>query len=190
MGRVVPGWWRLVALPHLGQTCFAWGRNPKRLPSEASLRVATPSPSVIVSAMETENPYAPPQADCTPVEIERRPLEKRSAIWYLCVTVAVALAYVVLTELILQAKQPAPGLLAITTISSLVASARTKDFVLSPLCCFAGMMSGALLAGLIRGWNYVQMPYTLPAAIGFSLPALILAIVLRAIEPRRNRMNI
>jgi hypothetical protein len=55
----------------------------------------------------------------------------------------------------------------------------TRDIFLSPLCCLAGTLSGAIVAGLVRGWGYAQFHACIPLAIGFSIPTLLLGLLMR-----------
>ena len=64
-----------------------------------------------------------------------------------------SLAYTFLDEIVLRTSYGAWPMLTATAAIAISSSIVTKDFVFSPLCCFAATMSGGVLVGLVRDFR-------------------------------------
>lgn len=141
-----------------------------------------------LGAMKPDNPYSPPTVDCKAENIAPAFLSGRHAAYFLGASVTFSLVYTFLDEAILRTSFGAWPMLFITASLAIGSVLITRDLLLSPLCCIAGTISGDILAGFIRNWAYAQMQFCIPLAIGFSVPALIIGLVLR--QRRASRLKI
>lgn len=129
--------------------------------------------------MDSNNPYAPPGA-ATPAnqaKVQSIPAVRRGlACAILLTSIAGSLAYTFIDEVVLKTSEGAWPLLVATAGVAAIASIVTRDWLLAPLCCFCGTVSGDLLAGVVRSWSYAQLHICIPLAFGFSIPSLIIAL--------------
>ena len=137
-------------------------------------------------AMESPNPYRPPQslADAVPMPAPpnlKPPVNRRLAIVMLTVSLIAALLFVVTTETLWRGLVPAPGLflLAGGCLISIIAAFITRDVLIAPLCCFAATAAADILVALIRDWSYAEPKLMFLFACGGSIPALIIALLRR-----------
>ena len=95
------------------------------------------------------------------------------------VTIASALAFIYSVETANQSNPP-PGivLIAAAGIVSVFTAIITRDILFAPLCCFGGVMSGVILAAIMKDWRYVALEITVPIAFVVSIPAFLIALVL------------
>ncbi len=153
-----------------------------RYPSFTESERAKPRPQAEL------NPYAPPQTTGRAQSEEAAETHRDSteiAAGFLAASVALALAYTYCDEILIGTRYGAWPLLFGAAAISLVCAVWTRSWLLAPLCCFAGTISGDLLAAVVRDWAYAQFHYCVPLAIGFSLPSLVVAWVLGRWRPRR-----
>lgn len=141
--------------------------------------------------MESANPYQPPDlAGATApivLPVERRN-PKRSLAMILCgLTTALSLLFIYVSETSRPFPMPPPGIVLIigTAMMSVVTALLTGDMFFSPLCCVGGMMSGVILAGLMKDWSYVSLEVTIPLSLAASAPALIIAWLRCRFETRK-----
>ena len=131
----------------------------------------------------SENPYASPSATSSQILLAtpQLPIVRRDwACGILLVSIALSLNYVYLDEVIFKTQVGAWPMLIVTSGIGIVAAIATRDWMLSPLCCFCGTVSGVVLVGVTKNWSYAQIHIAVPLALGFSAPALILAFIVRA----------
>ena len=129
--------------------------------------------------MDTNNPYASPSAPPTAIQgkAQSKPtVRRRLACGMLLASIAGSLAYTFIDEVVLKTSEGAWPMLFATAGIAVIASVLTRDWLVAPLCCFCGTMSGGLLAGIVRSWSYAQLHICIPLALGFSVPSLIIAL--------------
>lgn len=135
--------------------------------------------------MDPVNPYSPPTVISKPDNLPQpNRYGRKHASYILLASVVLSLIYTFLDESVLRTAHGAWPVLFGTAAIAIVSVLVTRDLLLSPLCCFAGTMSGVLLAGLLRSWGYAQIDLAIPISIGFSIPSLIIGLLLRLL--RRN----
>lgn len=161
--------------------------------AESSEREAPVQPKLRVTPLQTTNPYQPPGALGNAVSLQlpvEGPSSRRAvATFILAATVLGSLTFVYFAESINQFTPPIGIVLIVSTAVSSIASAIiTRDALLAPLCCLGGMMSGVTLAAMMKGWPYVSLEITIPLSIGASLPALVVAWLLKRRHAKRMRM--
>jgi hypothetical protein len=130
--------------------------------------------------MEPVNPYSPPTVDRKAESIVQ-PFRygQQQAVYFLVASVILSLMYTYIDESLLRTSYGAWPMLIATSAIAIGSVLVTKDLLLSPLCCFAGTVSGDILAGLVRNWGYAQLHYCIPLSIAFSIPSLIIGLLLR-----------
>ena len=133
---------------------------------------------------EAVNPYQSPQTlDCSTVAGEQcyepTPRRRRLAAHLLGTSAALALGYTYIDEVVLRTSFGTWPTLIGTSILAIVAAVLTRDVLLAPLCCFGATMAADFLAAVVRSVAYAQIPICLKLALAFSLPALVIALVLR-----------
>ncbi len=141
------------------------------------------------------NPYSPPQSieelgsSQHPIaDNHSTPLIRRNvaAAWVLF-SIASCSLYIFVDLVVLETRRGAwPMLLASAALACIV-SVVTRDWIIAPLCCFAGSMSGDLIAGLVVDWDYATVPQALALSAVFSAPALVLAVVM--LMRRRRQLD-
>lgn len=129
--------------------------------------------------MET-NPYQPPLTlqDAAPLRMlaEHQSRRRLLASVFLAATIIGALVFVFATEMKWYDSPPAGIMLIVaTTIVSIITALVTRDAMLSPLCCLAGMMAGVALAATMNDWKYVSLEITVPMTFAASLPSFAVA---------------
>ena len=136
--------------------------------------------------MDNNNPFAPPAVASDaivppPAIVQAREatpvVRRRLALILVAFSIGCSLTYMVMDEVILTTSVGAWPMLLATAAIGIVAGFLTRDWIVAPFCCFCGTMSGDILAGVVRGWSYAQLELCIPLAIGFSIPALIVAAV-------------
>lgn len=128
--------------------------------------------------MDYDNPYAIQEIIPTePIAVDGSlPEVKRLTAFVLAfVSVAGSMLYVYVTVSGLGNANPWPMVIG-ATIISLISAVWTRDRLIAPLTCIAAIMSGASVAGSIRGWGYADMPRSLGIGAGCSVPAILLAV--------------
>ena len=138
--------------------------------------------------MDEHNPYSSPLVSAISVakEVEPTPIiRRRLALWVLFASVAGCLFYTLVDEVVLGTAIGAWPMLFASAGIAVFTSVLTRDWLVSPLCCFCGVMAGDILSGLVRDWAYAQIEIALPLAIGFSVPSLITAFALICIKKRQ-----
>lgn len=142
-------------------------------------------------AAATPNPYLPPQSiEETQTDAPRswqppqRLIHRRIAFGWLAFAIIGSMFYVYVDIQLLELGWGPWPLLVTTAAVAFAASVRTRDWVVAPLCCFLGTMSGDILAGFLRSWNYAAVPTALGLAACFSVPAFIAAVVSLMIKRR------
>jgi len=130
------------------------------------------------------NPYLSPILPAEPIpSVLVRPASNTIALLFLLGSVAAALTYTYLDEVVIQSKHGAwPMLIGVSAVS-VVSAFLTRHLWLAPLACFVATMAGDLLAACLVSIGYAQIELCIPLALAFSSPALLVAIVLR----RRSR---
>ena len=105
--------------------------------------------------------------------------------WLMIVlAVACGLIYTYLDEIVIRSSYGAWPVVFFTAALSLISAVATRDVWKAPLCCFLGTMAADLFAGILVNWAYAQVFACLGISCAFSLPALIVAALLRAYWPR------
>ena len=140
--------------------------------------------------MDSNNPYASPAATSSAVssKVESTPtVRRRLALGMLLVSVACAVTYTYVDEVVLKTSTGAWPMLFATAGLAVIASIFTRDCFVAPLCCFCATVSGDLLAGLVRSWSYAQTEVCVPIALGFSVPSLIVALAMTRYAKRAAR---
>ena len=75
-----------------------------------------------------------------------------------------------------------------TAVLSIVSAFMSRHLVLAPLCCFAGIMAADLLVAVVISVAYAQFDDCFPLAVVFSLPSLIIVLVLRRTDLSRFKL--
>ncbi|WP_161604303.1 hypothetical protein [Roseiconus nitratireducens] len=139
------------------------------------------------------NPYSPPrqvESAAPPVpETSVVPPYRGLALCFLAASVVFSLTYTWVDEVTAKTSNGAWPMLFITCFFAVLAGFSTRDRIIAPLTCFAGVMSGDVLAGLIRGWAYAQLHLCVPLATAFSVPALASAIIAHMMERKRHQAS-
>lgn len=132
------------------------------------------------------NPYASPLPDpehkvyANLAQPENRSSRTRALAWiFVGFSVACAVSFTYVDEIVAKTKYGAWPTVFSTAALSIVAAVVTRECWIAPLCCFLGTMAGDLLAGVLVNWPYAQVYFCVPIALGFSVPALIVAALLR-----------
>lgn len=131
--------------------------------------------------MQRENPYQSPTSTAVASPRPQRSVRSRRhlALGFLVFSIVLALGYTFIDEVVIGPIYRAWPMLLGTAVISVVAAFVTNDVIVSPLCCFAATMAGDVEAALIQNWSYAQPLICLPLAAGFSLPAVIVAVLMR-----------
>lgn len=128
------------------------------------------------------NPYASPLPDpehprfATP---SHRPWTRSLAWIFVGFSVACAVTFTYVDEIVLKTKYGAWPTVFFSAGLSIIAAVVTRECWIAPLCCFLGTMAADLLAGVLVSWPYAQVYQCIPISLGFSVPALIVAALLR-----------
>ncbi|MEI8213866.1 MAG: hypothetical protein WCI02_17080 [Planctomycetota bacterium] len=129
------------------------------------------------------NPYEPPRSS-EPIAsgIDRVLTDKRRrsiALQILGVTTGLAVLYTIVDEGVLGTGVGAWPMLFGSCLIAIATVFMTRDWLISPLCCFVPTCAGDAVAGLIRGWAYAEVAYCVPLALAFSIPALVIGLIQR-----------
>ena len=129
------------------------------------------------------NPYEPPRSSEPIVSGTDRVLtdkRRRSlALQILGVTTGLAVLYTIVDESVLGSRVGAWPMLFGSSLIAIATVLVTRDWLISPLCCFVPTCAGDAVAGMIRGWAYAQVEYCVPLAFAFSIPALVIGLIQR-----------
>lgn len=133
--------------------------------------------------MNKLNPYASPAAvkgsNPDSPDLFNRRRQKVTANIILGATVFGAITYTLVDESIARTSFGAWPMLIGSAVIAAISAIVTRRPLTSPMTCFLATVSGDLVAAMLRGWQYAQVEYCIPLAIGFSIPALMLALLLR-----------
>jgi hypothetical protein len=98
---------------------------------------------------------------------------------FLLLSTGGALAYTYIDESLLNTRMGGWPVLIGTSALSIVSAFVSRDWVLAPLCCLVAAVASDVLAAALISIAYAQFHAFIPLAMAFSVPALIIALVLR-----------